>query len=92
MKKIMAMIGSLSARSANRTVVEHIAKISSGKLSIEIYDGIRNLPQFNPDLETETPPAEVAELRQTIREADARLRNGAGAAKSLNGDSPRSSC
>ena len=66
----MAMIGSLSARSANRAVVEHIINISSGKLSIEIYDGIRNLPQFNPDLETETPPAEVAELRQTIREAD----------------------
>ena len=66
----MAMIGSLSARSANRTVVEHIAKISSGKLSIEIYDGVRNLPQFDPDLETETPPAAVAELRQTIREAD----------------------
>jgi chromate reductase len=70
MKKIMAMIGSLSSRSANRTVVEHIANISSGKLTIEVYDGIRNLPPFNPDLETETPPAEVAELRRTIREAD----------------------
>jgi chromate reductase len=73
MKKIMAMVGSLSSRSANRTIVKHVADISSGKLKIEVYDGIRSLPQFNPDLEADEPPIEVDELRQTIRDADAVL-------------------
>jgi len=70
MKKIMAMVGSLSSRSANLTVVEHIASISSERLSIERYDGIRHLPQFNPDLETDSPPEEVMKLRSAIADAD----------------------
>jgi NAD(P)H-dependent FMN reductase len=68
-KKIMAIIGSLSSRSSNRTIVEHVADISSERLSIEIYDGVRYLPQFNPDLDDD-PPAEVVDLRRRIREAD----------------------
>lgn len=73
MKKVMAMVGSLSANSSNKTIVKHIGELSSGSLDIEIYDGIRDLPQFDPDLEKEDPPRAVAELRRTIRQADAVL-------------------
>src|SRR5262249_32305646 len=70
MKRVMVMIGSLSSRSANRTVVEYIANIFSDRLRVEQYDGIRHLPQFNPDLETSSLPAEVVELRRAIGDAD----------------------
>jgi NAD(P)H-dependent FMN reductase len=69
-KNILAIIGSLRARSANLLVVQHVAAASTERLNIEIYDGLRNLPQFNPDLDTESPPDEVIELRNLIQNAD----------------------
>ena len=70
MKKVMAMVGSLSARSSNLSVVEYIARLAGDRFEIKIYDGIRDLPQFNPDLEGESVPAEVISLRQAIAVAD----------------------
>jgi NAD(P)H-dependent FMN reductase len=70
MKKVMAIIGSLRAGSSNHSVIEHIKAVSEGRLEIEVYDGLRHLPQFDPDLDTEDPPEEVKVLRNTIREAD----------------------
>jgi NAD(P)H-dependent FMN reductase len=70
MKKIMAIVGSLRVRSANHSVVAYISELAKGRLNIELYDGIRNLPQFNPDLDTEAPPREVAEFREKIRSLD----------------------
>ena len=66
----MAMSGSLRSNSANHSVIEHFAHLAEGRLEIEIYDGIRNLPQFNPDQDNEKPPGEVAEFRRRIRAAD----------------------
>ena len=66
----MAMVGSLSSRSSNLLVVEHISSLLIDKFQVEVYDGIRNLPQFNPDLEGEALPIEVGELRDAIRKAD----------------------
>lgn len=66
----MAMIGSLSARSSNLNVVENIAKLAGEHFNVSIYEGIRHLPQFNPDLEGELLPAEVTAFRQAIAAAD----------------------
>ena len=66
----MAMIGSLSARSSNLSIVESVAKLAAGRFRIEIYDGIRDLPQFNPDLDKDVLPVAVVELRRAISEAD----------------------
>ena len=38
---------------------------------IEIYDNLTNLPFFNPDLDNDSPPSEVARLRKAIETADA---------------------
>jgi NAD(P)H-dependent FMN reductase len=70
MKRVMAMIGSLSARSSNLNLVKYIARMAGERFSVSIYDGIRHLPQFNPDLEDESLPAEVLAFRQTIAGAD----------------------
>ena len=66
----MAIVGSLRSASSNHSVIEHVRSVSAGRLEIAIYDGLRRLPQFNPDLDTDEPPDEVKVLRKTIREAD----------------------
>jgi len=70
MKKILAMIGSLSARSSNLVVAEHVAELLPDNLSVAFYDGIRHLPQFNPDLDNEDAPAAVRDLREAIAGSD----------------------
>jgi NAD(P)H-dependent FMN reductase len=70
MKKILAISGSLRARSTNLTIIENIAEMFSEKINVTIYEGLANLPHFNPDLEQSAPVAEVADFRRRIREAD----------------------
>jgi NAD(P)H-dependent FMN reductase len=70
MKKVMTIVGTLSTRSSNLSVVEHVANLADQSFQVEIYDGIRHLPQFNPDLEKGLPPAEVVALRRAIAAAD----------------------
>lgn len=70
MKKVIAIIGSLSGRSSNKAIVNHIAGLAADKFVIDVYDGIRDLPQFNPDLDNEDPPHSVVEFRQKVRDSD----------------------
>lgn len=69
--KIVAISGSIRARSSNAALLRAAAHIAP----VEIYEGLAQLPPFNPDLDEEglAPPPEVAELRQLLIEADAVL-------------------
>ncbi len=40
------------------------------KIRLNIYEDLSNLPHFNPDLDTETPPESVAEWRERIKKSD----------------------
>lgn len=42
-------------------------------VQVTLYEGLGALPHFNPDLDTDSPPPEVAELRSQLQEADAVL-------------------
>jgi len=70
MKNILAISGSLRARSTNLTIIENIAEMFADEINVRIYDGLANLPHFNPDLEQTEPVAEVADFRRQIKEAD----------------------
>jgi len=70
MKNILAISGSLRAKSTNLTIIENIAQMFAGRIKVTIYGGLANLPHFNPDLESAAPVAEVADFRRQIREAD----------------------
>ncbi|HVE57940.1 MAG TPA: NADPH-dependent FMN reductase [Pyrinomonadaceae bacterium] len=70
MKNILAISGSLRAKSTNLTIIENIAEMFSGQINVTIYHGLARLPHFNPDLEQSEPVAEVADFRRRIREAD----------------------
>ncbi|MEW1655876.1 NAD(P)H-dependent oxidoreductase [Streptomyces sp. NPDC093707] len=72
MPRLLALSGSLRARSSNGAVL---------RSALELFDGptatadIGALPHFNPDLDGEdaTPPAPVAALRTAVAGADALL-------------------
>ncbi len=70
MKNILAISGSLRAKSTNLTVLEIIAEMFSDKINLTIYDNLANLPHFNPDLDTETPPLEIEIWRESIKKSD----------------------
>jgi chromate reductase, NAD(P)H dehydrogenase (quinone) len=70
MKNVLAISGSLRAKSANLTIIKNIADRFADVINVKIYDGLANLPLFNPDLDIDSPPLTVADLRQQIRDAD----------------------
>ncbi|HEY0459538.1 MAG TPA: NADPH-dependent FMN reductase [Pyrinomonadaceae bacterium] len=70
MKKILAISGSLRAKSTNLTIIENIAAMFRDRINLTIYEGLARLPHFNPDLERGAEIAEVGDFRRRIRAAD----------------------
>jgi chromate reductase len=73
--KLLAISGSLRARSTNTEVLRAVALVADAGVDVTMYSGLADLPQFNPDLDEEgavAPPA-VAELRELVTAADALL-------------------
>jgi NAD(P)H-dependent FMN reductase len=71
--KILAICGSLQQTSSNLTLLDHALAAAPPGVEIQLYDGLRHLPQFNPDLERETELPQVAELRRAVGSSAALL-------------------
>jgi chromate reductase len=69
---ILAISGSLRARSANTEVLLAAALLAPASVRMTLYAGLGQLPHFNPDLDAESTeaPAPVRELRSRVAEAD----------------------
>lgn len=70
MKNILAISGSLRAKSTNLTILEIVAERFGDKINLTIYDRLADLPHFNPDLDTDEAKEAVTDLRRRIKEAD----------------------
>ena len=68
--RIVAISGSLQARSSNTALVRLAAGLSDSRLAVDVFDGLADLPYFNPDLDGEQPPRTVTELRARLSSAD----------------------
>jgi chromate reductase, NAD(P)H dehydrogenase (quinone) len=71
--KIIAISGSLRVGSGNTAVLHAATRLAPAGVSIELFDGIADLPFFNPDDEGERLPASVAAMRDVIGTADGLL-------------------
>lgn len=69
-KHILAICGSTRNRSANRDVIDAIARLSKDHLIITIYDGLSTLPYFNQDVTDADTPKEVVTFRKAIEQSD----------------------
>jgi len=70
--KILGLSGSLRAASINSMLLRATALLAPPGIKVSIFDGMGQLPLFNPDLEAR-PPASVIEFLKAIAEADALL-------------------
>ena len=70
---ILAISGSTRKASSNLNLIKAIADLSADVFDIVIYEGLVDLPHFNPDLDNENAPQHVKEFRHQIRSADAVL-------------------
>jgi len=68
--KILAISGSLRAASHNTALLRAAAGLAPDGIEIELYDGLEQLPPYNEDRDNDTPPSEVARLRDEIAAAD----------------------
>jgi chromate reductase len=68
--KILAISGSLRAESSNTAVLRAAARLAPDGVDIVLFDGIADLPFFNPDLDGDRLPDAVAAFRALIGEAD----------------------
>ena len=71
--KIIAISGSLRATSLNTAVLQAAGRLAPAGVTVEILEGIGNLPFFNSDLDGDRLPREVAGFRAAIGAADGLL-------------------
>jgi chromate reductase len=68
--KILAISGSTKKASSNLNLIMAIASLASDSFVVNIFEGLAELPHFNPDLDYENVPQQVISFRQQLREAD----------------------
>jgi NAD(P)H-dependent FMN reductase len=75
MAEILLISGSLRSGSVNTAVLRTAAALATPPLRAELYEGLGELPHFNPDDDPDGAPAPeaVADLRRRLRHADAIL-------------------
>ncbi|HEY8138713.1 MAG TPA: NADPH-dependent FMN reductase [Methylocystis sp.] len=71
--RILAIRGSLRAASINAAILEAVALLAPAGLNIVQYGGLAELPIFNPDLDTDSPPDPVRRLREEVGLSDGLL-------------------
>jgi NAD(P)H-dependent FMN reductase len=69
-KKIFIIIGSASKNSSNEKLIENFIALTKDFFSLEIFDDLKVLPHFDPELSAGNPPPEVLQFRQHIEKAD----------------------
>ncbi|MFP1629334.1 NADPH-dependent FMN reductase [Streptomyces sp. 5K101] len=68
--RVLGISGSLRAGSYNSLILNSLPQLAPEGMKIENYDGLSSLPPYNEDLDTSTPPDEVARLRAAVQSAD----------------------
>jgi len=72
---ILAISGSLRARSSNTEVLQAAAALAPSGVTVTLYSGLADLPHFNPDLDEDGAllPLPVRRFREQVDAADALL-------------------
>lgn len=71
--RVLGICGSLQRESGNLTLLRTAARIAPSGVEVRLFDGIRRLPHFDPDVDKEGAPSAVNDWRRELRESDALL-------------------
>lgn len=69
-KNILAIIGSASSNSTNLKLVEKIASLTENEFDVTIFNDLKSLPHFDPELSSDNPPKIIVEFRNAIEKSD----------------------
>ena len=67
---IFVLCGSTRKNSANLNLIKAITDLTKDKFEICLFDGLTEIPHFNPDLDAGNPPQQVMDFRKRLKEAD----------------------
>jgi NAD(P)H-dependent FMN reductase len=70
---VLLISGSLRAESTNTAVLRTLQAVAPDGIVASLFDGLAELPPFNPDDDVSPLPPSVADLRDQIHAADALL-------------------
>jgi chromate reductase len=70
MLRILGISGSLRRGSHNSNLLRAAAELLPPGVELEVYDGLRELPPYDPDVDIEPADPAVARLREQIEKAD----------------------
>ena len=73
MARILGISGSLRRDSHNTNLLRAAASLLPSGVELEVYDGLREVPPYDADLDVEPGDPAVDRLRRSIAEADAVL-------------------
>ncbi|WP_068505086.1 NADPH-dependent FMN reductase [Paenibacillus kribbensis] len=68
--KVLAISGSLRQKSSNTALMKATIGLAPEHMIFTVYDGLGDLPHFNPDLDIDEGPASVRELREQLKQVD----------------------
>jgi len=71
--RILAVCGSLQAKSGNLSLLRAAAELAPQGFEVVLFDGLRDLPLFNPDLEEDGVPPAVQGWRSALSASAALL-------------------
>ncbi|NQX67918.1 NAD(P)H-dependent oxidoreductase [Paenibacillus alba] len=67
---ILSISGSLRTASLNTKLVYALKDAAPPEFNLSVFEGIGNLPHFNPDLDGDEPPTAVQAWRKALQAAD----------------------
>ena len=66
-KKVIAISGSVRRNSANLRLIKAIDELTKEKFDTTVFEGLTELPHFNPDLDTDDPPEAVIQFQEAAK-------------------------
>jgi len=69
-KNIFVIIGSASKNSANKKLIDVLAGATKNDFNLTIFNDLKALPHFDPELSIDNPPPVIVEFREAIDRAD----------------------
>ena len=70
--RVLGISGSLRRDSYNTALLRHAGELFEAEgAEFEIYRGLRDIPPYDEDYDTEGAPDAVSRIREAVRDADA---------------------
>ncbi|QIK77028.1 NAD(P)H-dependent oxidoreductase [Nocardioides piscis] len=68
--RVAVLLGSLRADSVNRRIADYLVAQAPADVSVEIVEGLDQVPFYSEELDGDSVPAAAAALRDAVRTAD----------------------